>query len=141
MKCVFNCPPAQPQSMRAGVLRCGRRHRALMGTVGAPLWLLKYTIYVILQTTEDTECTEYLFVYLCVLCALRGSFAHSAVNIELIPAPVSSSISRRPSVLSLWSSSSAPAPAKHCDRRRAGALRCRRRSRVLVGAAGSGHSC
>ncbi len=44
-------------------------------------------------------------------------------------------------LLTLRARSSAPATAKHCDRRRAGDLRCRWRPWLLEIAAGGGHGC
>ena len=68
---------------RCGARRLGRRPRALVGAVGAAPWLLIYKIYVIFETTEDTECTEHFCISLC-------SSVHSVVNIEMIPAPIRS---------------------------------------------------
>ena len=85
-------------------------------------------------TAENAEVRRAFF------CLSLRSSAHSAVSIELIPVPFSSSITRCPSTLPLRSRNSAPAPAKHYDRRRACALRCGRRTWVEVSVHSLRHS-
>ena len=91
-------------------------------------WLLKYIIHAIFKTAEDAEVRRAFFF------SLRSS-VHSAVNIELIPAPVSSSTSRHLLLeVRLRCLCTPSRPSRSTSQPASGCSVCRRRLRVAVGA-------